>query len=313
MTEACTHGPLRLNIAPGDDELPLAAVVQRTLGDTFDAVTLLARGGVWVGKQRIHDGSLRVATGEQITLHLPPGGRYQNVAVNPAWILYEDDDLLVLNKPPGMYCGATPWDATSDLSIVAAQFLAGRDGVAPPLHLAHRLDRDTSGVLLLSKNPALNAALHTSFATQEVRKEYLAACAGLVQQDAFDVETGHGRTLHGHFRVYPLEHVGQMLLYGSVVKRMHTRFTVEQRSEHATLLRVMPTTGRTHQIRLHCAHIGHPLLGDVKYGCPVRWQGQALLHHRLHAKRLELPHPRTGAALQFTAPSPDWVRLTVDG
>jgi 23S rRNA pseudouridine1911/1915/1917 synthase len=195
------------------------------------------------------------------------------------------------------------------LHAALTRFVAGRDGGAPRLHLAHRLDRDTTGVLLVSKNPAINPAIQRGFVRGTFHKEYLALCTGHPETDEFALTTGHGRTTHGFFRVYPAEHIGQMLLYGSRVKEMRTRFAVVQRLSDATLVRAFPETGRTHQIRLHLAHLGHPLLGDVKYGGPATWRGAQLLHHLLHAERLSLPHPRTGARLELVAPAPEWTQL----
>lgn len=134
-------------------------------------------------------------------------------------------------------------------------------------------------------------------------------CLGQPEADEFALTTGHGRTTHGFFRVYPAEHIGQMLLYSSRVKEMRTRFAVVRRLGDAALVRAFPETGRTHQIRLHLAHLGHPLLGDVKYGGPATWRGEPLPHHLLHAERLELPHPRTGERLELVAPAPEWTRL----
>jgi 23S rRNA pseudouridine1911/1915/1917 synthase len=97
-----------------------------------------------------------------------------------------------------------------------------------------------------------------------------------------------------------------VLVNGSRVKAMRTRFQVEWRSDEATLLRAFPETGRTHQIRLHLAHLGHPLIGDARYGGPALWRGELAPHHLLHAERLSLPHPRDGEILDITSPAPEW-------
>ncbi len=298
--------PIHLHIETADVGRPLVAIVERAVGNHADAALLIERGGLWVEKARGVDGSMPAEAGAHVTIHTPPGGVYHDIAFDPAWIVYEDADLLALNKPAGVYTGMTPWDIAGNIQIALECFLTKRDGTTPQIHAAHRLDRDTSGVLLFSKNPAVNAKLQHSFADKQAHKTYLCMCAGVPEADEWIVETGHGRTINGHFHAYPLEHVGQMLLYGSVVKYMATRFVVAQRLDGAALLQAFPQTGRTHQIRLHAAYVGHPLVGDAKYGGPTTWRGMPVCHHLLHAARLQLPHPRTNELLTIEAPVPKW-------
>jgi len=124
--------------------------------------------------------------------------------------------------------------------------------------------------------------------------------------DAFEITTGHGRTAHGLFRVYPIEEIDRVLINGARVKTMRTRFQVLRRVDGATLLYAFPETGRTHQIRLHLAHLGHPLIGDARYGGPAMWRGEPALYHLLHAERMTLPHPRSHYPLELIAPAPAW-------
>src|SRR4029079_7565259 len=117
--------------------------------------------------------------------------------------------------------------------------------------------RDTNGVLLVTKNPKLNPAIQSAFNRHTIHKQYLALCAGVPAEPSFDITTGHGRGAHGLFRIYPVDEIDRLLIKGALVKSMRTRFEVVRRREEATLLHAFPETGRTHQIRLHLAHLGH--------------------------------------------------------
>lgn len=301
-------GPIRLTIAASDAGEAIGAIAARAVGEASAAMAL-AHGGVWIGRQRAESTDQPVAAGDMVAISRPPTGSYATVTVTPDWIVYEDADLIALDKPAGTYVDATPWDHGGHLRSALEHFLAARDGAPPRLHLAHRLDRDTSGVLLFSKSPAVNPALQAMFATGLVHKRYICRCIGVISEDTFDVVTGHGRGAKGHFRVYPLADIGQALPTGSgAIKRMATHFTVVRRDGDSTLVQAEPLTGRTHQIRLHMAHIGHPLLGDSKYGGPTTWRGELLCYHLLHATELTLPHPHTGVLLRLTARPVMWAQ-----
>ncbi len=272
--------------------------------DPIAADALIRRGSVWIGRYRQQDPGRPVAGGEQLTIHFAPPGTCP-ASVQAADLLYEDAALLVLNKLPGVYVTMTPWDATGDLLWAAREYLAARDGRAPILHLAHRLDRDTSGVLVLSKDPAANAPLQQIFLDRTVEKRYLALVDGSPPDDHFVLRTGHGRGAHGLFRVYPYQSVGTRLPYGrNAVKTMETDFAVAERFLEATLVEARPITGRTHQIRLHLAHAGYPVAGDRRYGGSMEVAGIVLSHHLLHAATLCLPHPIVGLPLRLEAPLP---------
>jgi 23S rRNA pseudouridine1911/1915/1917 synthase len=307
-----TSPTIRLTIPPEADGLPLHVIVSEALGAELDGARLIERGGLWVDGARVRDLEARARAGAEVAIHRPLAGIYPEIQATAAQILYEDDDLLALNKPAGVYVDSTPWDAEGNYHAALVRFLAARDGAEPRLHLAHRLDRDTTGVLLVTKNPDVNPAIQASFIRGTVHKEYLAICAGVPAEDSFAITTGHGRSAHGLFRVYPAEEIGRMLVNGSRVKVMRTRFQVERRADAATLLRAFPETGRTHQIRLHLAHLGHPLIGDARYGGPTVWRGTIVPHHLLHAERLTLPHPRTRSPLEIVAAAPEWADLIVD-
>jgi 23S rRNA pseudouridine1911/1915/1917 synthase len=299
---------LRLTIPPEDDGRPLLDVVAMALDDAGAAAKLVARGGLWVDGSRTQRRDTLARAGMNIAIQRPLSGVYPDITITAGQILYEDDDLLAIDKPPGVYVDSTPWDAEGNLHAALTRFLAARDQSTPHLHLAHRLDRDTTGVLLVSKNPAINPAIQRGFVGGKIHKEYLCLCGGQPAEEVFAITTGHGRSAHGLFRVYAAEHIGQYLLNGSRVKEMRTRFAVERRLEGAALVRAFPETGRTHQIRLHLAHLGHPLLGDAKYGGPAAWRGRTIPYHLLHAERLALPHPGTGKPLELVALAPEWTQ-----
>jgi 23S rRNA pseudouridine1911/1915/1917 synthase len=263
------------------------------------------RGGLWVDGRRVVAPEERPAAGATISLRLPPPGGYPEVTIGPAQIAYEDPWLIALHKAPGWYVGATPWDAEGNALAALGRFLAARDGAAPPLHLAHQLDRDTSGVLLLTRDPAANAPLQAAFAGGTVAKRYSCLCAGVPAWSELELRTGHGRAAGGRWRIYPLDEVGRELpAGGGRVREARSSFVVERALRGAALLGVELHTGRTHQIRLHAAHAGYPLLGDARYGGRAEYLGRPLAGHMLHAARLSLVHPVTGGALEIVSPEP---------
>lgn len=284
----------------------LADVVGHVAGvDELAARELVRRGAVWIDRRRALEAELVVPEGVRLTIHFPPSGAYDTLTIEPDDILWEDRWLLALNKRPGWHANLTPWDMDGTLPVALAAFLASRDGSRPRPHLAHQLDRDTSGVLLVSKDPEINAALQRQFAEGTVAKHYVALAAGEVEAEVFEARTGHGRGKHGLFRVYPIDQVGQQLAAGAGrVRLMHTRFRTLARRPGASLIQAAPLTGRTHQIRLHLAQLGHPIVGDTRYGGPPTIAGTAVAHHLLHAARLVLRHPVTGDELAIDAPMP---------
>ncbi len=289
-----------------------AAYANRPLGDMVCAVLgsvlsaeLFAHGGVWIGRQRVQDASMPVSAGSEIRLRRPQSGAYASVTVTAEDICYEDAWLIVVNKRAGWYTGQTPWDIGGNVLVGVEQMLTMRDGSAPRLHLAHQLDRDTSGVLLLTKDGAANGPLQKAFASGQIDKTYLAICQGEPATDAFEIHSGHGRARGGCWRLYALEQVGQELPGGKRIRTADTLFQVTQRMGDCTLIQAMPRTGRTHQIRLHLAGCGLPLLGDTRYGGPLEFRGQMLPGHLLHAARMRLRHPLTGRSLELETPLPE--------
>lgn len=290
-------------IAPKDAGLSLRELAARLAGAA--GATAADRGGAWLDGRRVSDPAAPAPAGATLTLRFPPAGGYAEVTITAEDLAYEDPWLIAVHKRMGWYVGATPWDAQGNVLAALGRYLASRDGAAPPLHLAHQLDRDTSGLLLVSKAPAANAALQAAFAGGEAAKTYLGLCAGGPQWSTLELRTGHGRAAGGRWRIYPLEAVGQALPGGGGrVREARSSFRVARTLNDAALVIAVPHTGRTHQIRLHLAHLGHPLLGDTRYGGPASYAGKPLPGHLLHAAELRLQHPVTGAMLVLASPPP---------
>lgn len=291
-----------MTLTPADGPLSLAAAAALLAGTA--GLRAVARGGAWVDGRRELDAARVIRPGARLELRLPPQGVYTELTLTANDISFEDPWLIALHKQAGWYVGATPWDVHGNALAALVRYLTQRDGAAPPLHLAHQLDRDTSGVLLFSKDPAINPALQAAFAKGTLSKTYLAICAG-VPPSTGDISTGHGRSAGGRWRIYPSEQIGAVLpAGGGRIKLARTTYRLVRRGEAAALLEVRLHTGRTHQIRLHLAHIGHPLLGDTRYGGPAQYNGQLLSGQLLHAAHLALRHPATGMPLNLNSPLP---------
>ena len=206
-------------------------------------------------------------------------------------IVHEDRDVLVVNKPAGMLVHPTSPEHTRTLSHgITHHFL--EQGIAIKVRPVHRIDRDTSGLLLVAKSGFAHQHMDRQLRERTLRREYLALVRGRVEEDEGTVDAPVGR----HPRNSSLRAVrpgGDPAV---------TRFRVRERFTDASLLELELDTGRTHQIRVHLAHLGHPVLGDRAYGggAPALIRRQAL-----HAWRLSCVHPATGEALLFEAPLPE--------
>jgi 23S rRNA pseudouridine1911/1915/1917 synthase len=226
----------------------------------------------------------------------------------PLQFLYEDKDLVVVDKPAGMVVHPAAGHASGTLVNALLFRVKDLQGVGGELRpgLVHRLDRDTTGCLVVAKHEKALRALQASFKGREVEKIYRALVHGK-PKDAGRIETLYGR--------HP---VHRKRFTGKVKEGKHavTEFRVMERFEGAAEVEVTLHTGRTHQIRVHLSESGHPLLGDKTYGAKagkgaVKAAQEALGRQALHAWRLGFPHPRTGKVLHFEAPLPeDYLKAT---
>jgi len=216
----------------------------------------------------------------------------------PLDIVYEDEDIIIVNKPRGMVVHPAPGhpDGTlvNALLYRCGDSLSGIGGVQRP-GIVHRIDKDTSGLIAVAKNDFAHQGLSAQLSDHSLCREYVAVVNGNFREESGTVDRPIGR--------HPVDRK-RMAVTEKNSKRAVTHWEILESYRGYSLVRCLLETGRTHQIRVHMASIGHPLLGDGLYGakCPDKGlEGQCL-----HARRLRLIHPRTGEKLQFEAPLPDY-------
>lgn len=219
----------------------------------------------------------------------------------PLDIIYEDEDLLVVNKAAGMVVHPSPGHVDDTLvNAVLAHYpdLQHGEGLRPGI--VHRLDRDTSGLIIVAKNVHTQAALIEQMRRHEIVKRYLALVEGVVSSDNGSIDAPIGRDPR---------HRQQMAVMATGSREARTYFRVLERFQHHTLLLLQLETGRTHQIRVHLKAIGHPVVGDPVYGSGNTRtnpsDAPSLKRQFLHAFQLTFTHPTTGEVLELEAPLPE--------
>lgn len=280
------------------------------------AKALIRDGRASIGGRTIAEPDFRVKPGQVIRLVVPESApaapEAQAIALS---ILYEDDDLIVLEKPAGLVVHPAP--GNPDRTLVNAllahcgQSLAGIGGVRRP-GIVHRLDKDTSGVMVAAKTERAYRALQAQFAERTIERDYLALVWGVPRPPAGEIRGAIGR--------HPRQRK-KMAVVKSGGKPALTRYRVIETygGGLASLLRCRLGTGRTHQIRVHLANRGHPVIGDPLYGGPPRRLPPALRdrlaqlkRQALHAESLGLTHPATGNSLTFHMDLPTELMALVD-
>jgi 23S rRNA pseudouridine1911/1915/1917 synthase len=217
----------------------------------------------------------------------------------PFTIVYQDEHLLVVDKAPGVVVHPARGHAHDTLSQLLAPLLGGQQGAASSPEgeegrrgVVHRLDRDTSGLLLLARDDETLRALQAELAARRIRREYLALVEGRVPARTGTIEAPIGRDPRVRTR---------MAVGGAGAREARTHFTLERALAKSSLLRVQLETGRTHQIRVHMRAIGHPVCGDPEYGTAGSY---GLQRQFLHATRIAFAHPVSGEPLELDSPLP---------
>lgn len=287
-----------------------------------DYSRVLMRNAITSGGVRVDGGpakpSYRLKPGQQVEIILPEIPRQAPVPEDiPLEILYEDDWLVCVNKPAGMVAHPARghWSGTlaSALQFRYGGTLSGAGGPCRP-GIVHRLDRDTTGVILVARNDIAHAKLSRQFENRTVEKEYFAIAYGEAMRDCDWIDAPIGPHTHNREK--------KMVRFDSPEARAaKTFYEVAERFDGFTAFRAFPKTGRTHQIRLHLAHIGHPIAGDALYSShhrvllaelqrdrnPANFSeatgGEAVLvRQALHARRIKFLHPKTDEPMEIEAP-----------
>ncbi len=264
---------------------------------------------------KIAKSSLKLECGEQIIIHIPPPEKPLTVAAEniPLNIIYQDADIAVINKQAGLvvHPGSGNWTGTmvnalmhhiTDLSGIGGELRPG---------LVHRLDKDTSGLMLVAKNDTSHRALAAMIEARQVKREYLALVWGIPREETFTVDQPIGRDPHDRQRM-------AIIPEGSThtSRRAVTHFTVIEKFRNGSLIRAELETGRTHQVRVHLNFHGNPVIGDPVYGIKTGRQALLLFEineraiinklpgQALHAFRLTFEHPTSRKILSFETPPP---------
>lgn len=257
---------------------------------------LVGDGHVQVNEKMVKS-HYKLRSGENVALEIPPPAELAIVAQDiPLDILYEDGEVIVVNKPRGMvvHPAAGNYEGTLVNALLEhCTDLSGINGVMRP-GIVHRIDKDTSGVLMAAKTDRAHLSLARQIKDRTVTRRYITLVHGLIQEESGIINAPIGR--HATDRK-------KMAVDVKHGKEAITHFRVLERFSNYTLLEARLKTGRTHQIRVHLAYIGHPVVGDPKYG--PRSPHFSLDGQFLHAKVLGFVHPVTGEYLEFTAPLPE--------
>ena len=300
---------LTIHVQPEHDGLRLDRVLASEIpGHSRSQIQrLIEEGHVTLPRVKTVKANTPVREGDQVTVMLPdPAAPAPGAEDIPLTILFQDEDLIVVDKPAGMVVHPGAGNETGTLVNALLHHVHDLSGIGGELRpgIVHRLDKGTSGVMVVAKHDAAHQELSRQFHDREVEKQYVALVWGLVQQrKRIDIPIGRDPV-----------HREKISTRARRARSAVTRVTWARHIPGLSLLRLAIQTGRTHQIRVHLNAIGHPIVGDSLYGgvhrrVPNNLRAvQRLARPFLHAERLAFTHPRKGDYLEFSAPLPDDLR-----
>ncbi|MDU2066314.1 MAG: RluA family pseudouridine synthase [Sporomusaceae bacterium] len=256
---------------------------------------------------KVTKANYKLREGDQGTFLIPPPEELNVVAENlPLHILYEDESMIVINKARGMVVHPAPGNYNGTLVnalLYHCDSLSGINGVIRP-GIVHRLDKDTSGVMVVAKTDQAHLSLSQQIQEKSATREYRALVHGIIGEEQGRIEAPIGR--------HPIDRK-KMAVTPQNSKAATTLFTVTERFKEHSFVLCKLLTGRTHQIRVHMAYIGHPLVSDPLYGPTGKKNYDRLISGQaLHSERLSLKHPVTGELMEFIAPMPDDMEQLLD-
>jgi len=290
--------PIRLEAGPENVRIDVFLAAKLPELTRSGAQKLIERGLVRLGGAPVRKNH-KTAPGEIYEVTLPEPVKTAAVSQEiPLEIVYEDDDVIVVNKPRGMVVHPAPghYEGTLVNALLhhCGDSLSGIGGEIRP-GIVHRIDKDTSGLIIAAKNDAAHLSLSAQLKTRSLTRVYEAVVIGTVKEDSGTISAAIGR--------HPTDRKRQVVAVKNGREAV-THYTVIARYRGYTHIRCRLETGRTHQIRVHMAHIGHPLLGDLTYG--RRKPEKGLGGQCLHARELTFAHPRTGEQIVLKTELPDY-------
>ena len=299
------------SISREDGEARLDIYLSSRLKDlTRSKAQNLVKNGFVTVNDRLVKASYRLKRGDSVNLSMPPDTatdlKPEPIALD---ILHEDSSLIVLNKPPGLVVHPAPGHPTGTLVHGLLQRFPDLSGVGGPHRpgIIHRLDKDTSGLMVIAKNDRVHRVLSEQFKGAAIKKTYLALVHGNTKDESGEINLPIAR--------HPRRRKEMAVLVSGGRKALTCWRKEETFADKFSLLSVSPRTGRTHQIRVHLSYIGHPIVGDPVYGYKRTWWRRQptlinnvlpqLNRQMLHAQRLGFVHPDSGDFCEFQAPLPE--------